>query len=424
MILLLSLYTNIFSQDYWLRVPSPTPQSLTRGFFVDSVYGWAAGDSGTIISTTNGGLNWNVQNTGIKNYFIDDVFFLNPTTGWALSNDYLFNGTFVLKTTSGGAEWSISHFTDTTVIISTIYFTDPLNGYTSGFSGKMFKTSNGGVNWNECMLDTTGCPYLAGFPKLRIKFINSTTGYTCGGQYDIQGVIWKTTDAGLSWQTHCVTPEPLFDIRILNSGNIIACGGDFEFGAITTSSFDNAFSWDYHNTGIFGVAKDLAFRTDREVWMPLAFAQTWAVNIDINNPEEHWRVVPAPDTTAVYSAVFKSQTFGYAFGTNGAIMKYNTAIIGITPGGSIIPSSNSLEQNYPNPFNPSTIINYKLAKAEFVKISLYDITGKLIKVFIEGNRPTGFNRFRFENFGLASGVYIYKIDAGSFSESKKMLLIK
>lgn len=422
--LLLNLYSNVFAQDYWLRVPSPTLQTLTRGFFIDTVFGWAAGDSGTIIRTTNSGQNWIVTNTGIANYAIDDVFFLNSSTGWALSNDYFFKGTFVLKTTNGGTNWGISYFPDSTVIINSVYFNDPLNGIMTGLSGKIFRTTNGGVNWSESIIDTAGCQYLYGFPKRRINFLNSTTGYICGGNYDIIGAVWKTTNSGSFWFTYCITPEPLFDVQIINQNKIIAGGGDFEFGAITTTTYNNALSWNYVNIGLGGVGRDLAFRTPSEVWMPLAFAQTWSVNLDSGRSSSAWIGIPAPDTTAVYAALFKSSTFGYAFGTNGAIMKYNTAIIGITPGGSIIPSANSLGQNYPNPFNPSTNITYKLAKGEFVKITLYDLLGKQIKVYFEGNRPAGFNKFRFENFGLASGVYIYKIDAGNFSESKKMLLIK
>lgn len=414
----------LYSQDYWLRVPSPTLNVLTRCSFIDTVFGWAAGDSGTIINTTNGGLSWGNQNSGITNYNIDDIFFLNRRLGWAVSNDYFFNGTFMLKTTNGGINWSTSRFPDTSVVIGTVLFTDSLSGYASGFSGKVFRTTNAGINWNECNIDTAGCPYLAGFPKLRINFVNSTTGYLCGGQYDLQGIIWKTTNAGEIWRTYCVTPEPLFDIQIINSNKIIASGGDFDFGAITTTTYNNSQNWNYRNIGLFGVGRDIAFRTPTEVWMPLAFAQAWALNLDSGSINTPWIGIPAPDSTAVYAARFKSPTFGFAFGSYGAILKYNTAVIGITPGNTNIPRSNSLGQNYPNPFNPSTSIMYMLGKPEFVKITIYDLTGKQIKVFLEGNRPAGFNRFRFENFGLASGVYIYKLDAGNYTESKKMVIVK
>lgn len=414
----------IFSQDYWLRVPSPTDRILTKCTFVDSVYGWAAGDSGTIINTTNSGASWQLQNSGVLNYNIDDVFFLNRRLGWALANDYFFIGSIVLQTTNGGLNWSESRFPDSNYVVTNIYFTDSLAGYATGFSGRIYRTTNGGNNWIECVIDTAGCPYLYGFPKHRVSFINSTTGFLCGGKYDIVGAVWRTTNAGVNWSTFCLTPEPLFDVKVINENKIISCGGDFEFGAITTTSYNNTASWNYLNIGLFGVARDLAFRTPTEVWMPLSFAQTWAVHLDSGNSSIPWITIPAPDSIAIYAAKFLSPTLGFAFGSYGAIMKYNPAVIGITPGSTIIPQRSSLGQNYPNPFNPSTNISYYLAKGGYVNITLYDITGKRLKVFVEGYRPAGYNNFKFLNIGLASGVYIYKLNAGDYTESKKMVIVK
>lgn len=415
---------NTNSQDYWLHVNSPTERILTKCIFPDSVYGWAAGDSGTIVHTTNSGSTWQLQNSGVLNYNIDDIFFLNRRLGWALANDYLFIGSIVLTTTNGGLNWSLSRFPDSNYVVTNIYYTDSLSGYATGFSGKVYRTTNGGSNWTECVIDTAGCPMLYGFPKNRINFINSNTGYLAGGKYDIVGIVWRTTNAGVNWSTFCLTPEPLFDVQHINADKIVACGGDFEFGAITTTTYNNTASWRYLNTGLFGVARDLAFRTENEVWMPLSFAQAWAVHLDSCNQNVPWISIPAPDSTAVYAAKFLSPTLGFAFGSYGAILKYNTAIIGITPGSNIIPKSSSLGQNYPNPFNPSTNITYTLAKGDFVNITIYDITGRRVKVFVEGYRPAGTNHFRFVNFGLASGVYIYKIDAGNFTESNRMVIVK
>jgi len=360
----------------------------------------------------------------VQNYNIDDIFFLNRRLGWALANDYLFIGSIVLQTTNGGLNWSESRFPDSNYVVTNIYYTDSLAGYATVFSGRSYRTTNGGNNWIECVSDTAGGPYLYGFPKHRVSFINSTTGFLCGGKYDIVGAVWRTTNAGVNWSTYCLTPEPLFDIKVINENKIISSGGDFEFGAITTTTWNNTASWKYLNIGLFGVARDLAFRTEKEVWMPLSFAQAVAVHLDSCNQDIPWISVPAPDSAAVYAAKFLSPSLGFAFGSYGAILKYNTAVIGITPGSTIVPNRSSLGQNYPNPFNPSTNISYYLAKGDYVNITLYDITGKRIKVFVEGYRPAGYNKFKFLNYGLASGVYIYKIDAGNFSESKKMVLLK
>ncbi len=67
---------NIYSQGTWERIESPTDQYLQSVYFVDSLYGWAVGDSGTIIHTSNGGADWEIQDSKNDNKIVD-VFFLN-----------------------------------------------------------------------------------------------------------------------------------------------------------------------------------------------------------------------------------------------------------------------------------------------------------------------------------------------------------
>ncbi|MBZ0203400.1 MAG: T9SS type A sorting domain-containing protein [Ignavibacteria bacterium] len=412
------------SQDYWLRVPSPTTRWLTKCSLVDTLYGWAAGDSGTVINTTNGGNNWTIQNSGIFNYPIEDIFFLNRRLGWALSNDYFVQGTLLTKTTNGGINWVVSRLPDSAKVYTTIFFIDSLNGFITGFSGNINKTTNGGTSWFETYVDSAYCPVLYLFPKKKISFLNSLTGFACGGHMDIAGIIWKTTNAGLHWFTFCVGPEPLFDIKPISGTRIVSTGGDLEFGASTVNSYDGGNIWLYDTTSLPGQGQNLAFRTPAELWLPLSFSQIWGLNLDSGKTGTQWIGIQAPDSTSVYAAQFVSPTCGWGFGSNGAILKYNSSVIGITPTGTQLPDRNSLSQNYPNPFNPSTVLKYFLVKPGHVKITIYDLLGKEVKVYFEGIRPAGDNTFRFVNFGLSSGIYIYKVTSGDFSDSKKMVIIK
>jgi photosystem II stability/assembly factor-like uncharacterized protein len=330
----------------------------------------------------------------------------------------------VLKTTNGGNTWTNSRFPDTAAVVGNVYFLDSLIGFVSGFSGKIFKTTNGGAGWTECSIDSLFCPYLYLFPKNKITFLNSQTGFAGGGHMDLQGIVWKTTNAGLHWFTYCIAPEPLFDIKAINSSRVISTGGDFEYGASVCNSNNGGDSWLYEATGVYGQGTYLAFRTPAELWVPLSFAQTWAVNLDSGKYLTPWLQIQAPESTSVYAAGFVTPTYGWAFGSNGAIMKYNTAVIGISNNENQVPLRSSLQQNYPNPFNPETIISYKLVKPAFVRITIYDVLGKQLKVFLEGIKSAGGHNFKFQNFGLASGVYLYRLDAGDYTESRKMVLIK
>ncbi|RPI15896.1 MAG: T9SS C-terminal target domain-containing protein [Ignavibacteriae bacterium] len=98
--------------------------------------------------------------------------------------------------------------------------------------------------------------------------------------------------------------------------------------------------------------------------------------------------------------------------------------VGITSNQNTNPVKFSLCQNYPNPFNPTTIINYQLAKNSDVKLVIFDITGKEIAVLVNEEQITGSYNVEWNASNYASGVYFYSLEAGSFKETKKMILIK
>lgn len=102
----------------------------------------------------------------------------------------------------------------------------------------------------------------------------------------------------------------------------------------------------------------------------------------------------------------------------------NCNLVAIEPLGNIIPKEYSLEQNYPNPFNPNTNIKFSLPKGEFVEIVLYSVTGMEVATILSSPLQAGAYSVDFNAAGLASGVYFYKITAGSFTDVKKMVLIK
>jgi len=92
--------------------------------------------------------------------------------------------------------------------------------------------------------------------------------------------------------------------------------------------------------------------------------------------------------------------------------------------GNLIPDQFSVSQNYPNPFNPSTVINYQIPQSGNVKISVYDALGKIVSILVNESQNAGNYNIAWNASGLPSGIYIYKIESGSFSESKKMILVK
>jgi photosystem II stability/assembly factor-like uncharacterized protein len=415
---LLTVTSSAYSHDYWLRQQSPTTAWLTKISFPDSLNGWAAGDSGVIIHTSDGGLSWVRQNSGV-NVLMNDIQFINPRLGWGIANDYTTTSfSIILYTTNGGITWNNSFFEDSTVSLLAIYFLDSLNGWTSGFGGVFFQTTDGGQNWIPKPRDTAN---FSGLPVRGFTFRSPQYGFAGGGTFDIAGVVWKTTNSGMFWTTQPVGPEPIFDFYLIDSLDVIGCGGDYEYGASLIRSTNAGGAWTYLTLALFGVGQAIAFRYLGEVWLPLGFSQRWAVSFD---SLETWQEVPGPDSSSIYDALFVDTEHGWGCGSFGVIVKYNPNPIGIENNQTQLPARNTLYQNYPNPFNPSTSIKYYLAKPSVVRIKIYDVLGREVKTILESTQKAGEHSLRFSGDEFSTGVYFYKLETEGFSESRKMVIVR
>ncbi len=88
------------------------------------------------------------------------------------------------------------------------------------------------------------------------------------------------------------------------------------------------------------------------------------------------------------------------------------------------PNFFNIEQNFPNPFNPSTTIKYELPELSFVTLKVYDVLGSEIIVLVNGEKSKGSYEVEFDGTNLSSGIYFYRLQAGGFTETKKMVLMK
>ena len=88
------------------------------------------------------------------------------------------------------------------------------------------------------------------------------------------------------------------------------------------------------------------------------------------------------------------------------------------------PGSYSLGQNFPNPFNPSTVIRYQLPASSQVSLKVYDVLGREVATLVDTRESAGIYSVSFDGSNLASGVYFYRLQAGNFSDMKKLTLLK
>ncbi len=169
----------------WFPQISGTTEDINDVHFVNTSLGWACGDDGKIIKTTNSGFNWFDQNPSTS-VSLKNISFVDPNNGWTCGGNQLF------RTTDGGLTWSSYSFSTGSSVIE-IQFVNESTGWViinSSNLGEVFKTTNGGTDWS-LQYQTSNSSYEGLF------FLNSNYGWVS----TLQGIL-KTTNGGNNWTAH------------------------------------------------------------------------------------------------------------------------------------------------------------------------------------------------------------------------------
>jgi photosystem II stability/assembly factor-like uncharacterized protein len=164
----------------WISQNYDGQTGLNKIFFSDEMHGWTAGSQGKILKTTNGGINWQLITYGSKNEVVS-IYFLNSNTEF-IGN--IYDSLFI--TTNAGLSWSLNLKTGFTSIYDLKFF-DINTGIAYGSSDNHYKTTNGGVNW-------TPIPASQFSQTFSSEYLNENTGWV-----STSNAIWRTTNSGLNW---------------------------------------------------------------------------------------------------------------------------------------------------------------------------------------------------------------------------------
>jgi len=427
-ILLITLSSFTFSQNFWERIPSPTDNFLRTLHFADSLRGWVGGDSGSIFYTSDGGLNWIQQQTNTVNKIMR-LFFLDDNRAWALAwddeimHDNLFYGTEILKTTDGGLNWSVEQFRQEDIFLRGIYFLDSLKGFAGGVPGTFLQTFDGGITWEPANIDSGTFSH---FPVIDFKFYDQLYGFACGGRFDIAGVIWRTTNGGGNWtpiNPQYAPADQVYDIHFFDSLHVMGVGGDPDlYGVGIIHSSDAGISWNYFEIGIFGQAHAVSFRTENEGWAVVPTSENFVATYDYGI---NWTNYFTPDSSRLYDIVFTDSLTGYAVGEEGVIVKYKYQYPDfVNEDESDLVKDFILYQNFPNPFNPSTTIGYYMLEPGQVSVKIYDLLGTHITTLVEDYKSSGNHSVIWNTNNAPSGVYYFQLNVNGRLATKKMVLLK
>jgi hypothetical protein len=129
------------------------------------------------------------------------------------------------------------------------------------------------------------------------------------------------------------------------------------------------------------------------------------------------------DGTQLYFHVPDGYTTGSTSPISYEIMT-KTGTLGVKETSVIVPNKFRLDQNYPNPFNPTTNISFDVPSEQFVTVKVYSMLGEEVATLVNERLTPGSYQTRFDGYNLSSGVYLYRITAGNFTQAKSMLLVK
>jgi hypothetical protein len=242
--------------------------------------------------------------------------------------------------------------------------------------------------------------------------------------YDSVQTIEITCDSGKNWKTiggfnnENSVNSSINSITVTHNNTIIY--GSYVNGIYRSTDFGNSWANSFSTLAVFKLLKYgypekiFAFSDDlskNDVYMSLNDGMTWS-SIPSNK-----QIMDLKDAYI--------DTNGQIYLISGNSLYIPTSVVGIVKDeGPLLPAAFKLIQNYPNPFNPTTIINYSIPKESFVTIKVYDLLGRELTTLVSEEKNAGEYSVKFNGSKLASGVYLYRMQAGNFIQTKKLVLIR
>jgi len=315
----------------------------------------------------------------------------------------------------------------------------------------VYRTSNHGSNWNE----TTGMEN----ESVRAFTKNSSYIFACTWG----GGIFRSSDDGGTWQSVGLTNVGFRSVYA--AGEILFAGADKIY-----SSTNNGDSWDLHqlpypagSTWCFYYDNGILYAGDMGLYVSTDLGETWQLKYGVTfdnegNPVDVkiFKDILSYQNTLIASVLAGSIIISYDGGDNwtsfsdglftdwtfpslvikdpyiwalrdfmgNAYLRPLASITEVEIKNLTCLNDYTLFQNYPNPFNPTTTINYSILKEGLVTLKVYNTIGEEVAIPVNEEKTAGTYELTWNAANLPSGIYFYQLSAGSFVETKKMILLR
>ena len=437
----------------WFALSGGTTNNFRSISLLNSNTGYIVGNGGVIRKTTNGGINWFALTSGTSNH-LTSVFAIDQNIVFACGN----SGT-IIKSTNRGINWSFQAG-GTGNNLRSIHFINANTGCTVGELGTVRRTTNGGTNWFAQTVSVNG-------PLTAVYLNNATNGIISIGYLNM--AFYRTTDGGVTWNSQFYGSD--------NSIRAIDFVGDFGFMGGDIGNFyvtgNGGANWSRIPMGVNNWMYGLSFATESHGWAVgtqglILHTTTGGANIpnapsnlvgfsistskiflawfdnsssehgfkiqrSLNNPNNFSdvgtvgpNVLNYIDSTGISPVnIYYYRVYAYTAGGNSGYSNVVAVLVtSLEPTGTVIPDKYALYNNYPNPFNPSTKIKFDVPKNDYVSLKVYNLSGQVVASVVEQNLGAGRYEIDFDGAYLSTGTYFYRIETSSFTETKKMVLVK
>jgi hypothetical protein len=355
----------------WVVYNEGLTDTRVRVLVASGMYLLAQNDSGGVFLSRDSGKSWTTASSGLTNTYVSCLAVSTSSDGTGGTNLFVgtgYDGVFV--STNNGTNWNAvnSGLANTRVLSLAVSGTNLI----AGTEGGVFLSTNRGTSWSPVKSGPIG------------TYVNSLVvggAYIFAGTYNAgvflstnSGVNWTAVNSGLPKDQNGILPHVM--CFAVSGANLFA-GTD---GGVFCTTNDGV-SWTAVNTGL---------------------------------------------TNTSVEALAVSGAYLFA-GTDGAgvwCRHLSEMITSVEPVVTELPHEFFVQQNYPNPFNPSTTITYALPKSSEVKLSVFDMLGREVSVLVGESKDAGVHQVKFDGSNLASGVYFYRLKAGVFVATKRLLLLR
>ena len=413
MLALAGTMSDLFGQ--WIAQSSGTTEQLNDIAVVYPSTAIVVGNHGTILKTIDAGTSWMPKASGTTRDLRSTAFYSYDTDGYAVGNGV------VCYSTDRGDTWSADSSLDNFTVVEYGALINP-DVYMGTTTGLVRFRAFPGSPWRQRELSG------GHVVSIGLQYGPAQTTFATVATSDFAYIAYGAAPA---WDSVAIPLLPPWDV--VTGGDLrgfvqylVGWGGDpgpFPHLWRRESLFDSSwqridlpgtyFPHDVKSPGQGPIV--YVCGSEEAIYRSIDTGATWA--LQYGNPGQHGPILRA--------MAFRNDTTGYAVGDSGTILfTRNGGVTPVGPGEGGVPGSAFLYQNYPNPFNPSTRIGFEVTGYGLVSLKVYDMLGREVATLVREHKPPGSYQVEFDARTLSTGIYIYRLTVGGFSQSRKLIVVR